>query len=89
MPDELNTGPPTKPQNLPDFKPKGMARGDRVAAWTMAFLIVITLIVFANRALNERNYNDTHKPAVKATATATAKPGKTAKDTASNSCPMK
>jgi hypothetical protein len=73
MPIDPNVGPPTQPTNLPDFRPKGMSTIDKCFAWTMAFLIVITLIVFANRALNEHIYEVNH-PAVKATPTVSVSP---------------
>ena len=62
---------PTPPVNLPDFKPKGMTTLDRCLAWTMAFILVITIIVFANKWIDNHNPNAA-KPLPKATPTASA-----------------
>ena len=37
----------TQPR-LPDYKPRGMSKGDKVAAWTMAFIIVLFGLVVLN-----------------------------------------
>lgn len=62
--------PYTRPeQQLPDFRPKGMSTIDKVAAWAMAFIIVIALIVFANRLIDVHIQNELYHPVPKATAT--------------------
>lgn len=83
-------GSPTQPTRLPDFKPKGMSTIDKVCAWLLTFLIVITLIVFGNRLINAHIHNESTKPSPKATATAPVTPGatSTAKAKAGASCPL-
>ena len=61
----------TGPQHqLPDFKPKGMSIGDKIAMWTLIFIVTIFTLVQVNRIVN------VHVPAPSArpTATATATP---------------
>lgn len=78
--DDKTNGPPTQPTaasnmqltpvNLPDFKPKGMSPLDKALAWAMAFIIVITLVVFAFKYVDSHTATNTAAPK----ATATAKP---------------
>jgi hypothetical protein len=40
--------PNTPPPTLPDYRPKGMSKSDRLLAWSMGFIIVIFGLVTIN-----------------------------------------
>jgi hypothetical protein len=61
---------PTTPQHqLPDFKPKGMTVGDKIAMWTLIFIVVIFSLVQINRVVGAH----VPSPGARPTATASAK----------------
>jgi hypothetical protein len=56
------------PPRLPEYRPKGMSKVDKFAAWLLAFVLVIFSLSFAGIYLNRK------LPAPRPTASPTASP---------------
>ena len=66
------TDPTTGPQNkLPEFKPKGMSKWDKIMMWILIFIVVLFGLGMVNRAFPEKTQA---KPAPRVTVTAPAHP---------------
>src|SRR4249920_1209428 len=64
------TQPPTRPQNtLPEFKPRGMSKWDKIMMWTLIFIVVLFALGMVNRAFPDKSAG---KPVPKVTITAPA-----------------
>lgn len=68
---------PTNPK-LPDYRPKGMSRGDKIMAWTLATIVLLFVLGTFTNYMNKTNTANSHPlPAASATvhkAKAVAKP---------------
>lgn len=64
------TTPSTGPQNtLPEFKPRGMSKWDKIMMWILIFVIVLFGLGMINRAFPDKS---AAKPVPKVTVTAPA-----------------
>jgi hypothetical protein len=64
------TTPSTGPQNtLPEFKPKGMSKWDKIMMWILIFVVVLFGLGMVNRAFPDKSVA---KPVPKVTVTAPA-----------------
>jgi hypothetical protein len=64
------TTPSTGPQNqLPEFKPRGMGKGDKIMMWILIFIVVLYGLGMINRAFPDKSVA---KPQPRVTVTAPA-----------------
>lgn len=65
-----NTGPQ---HQLPDYRPRGMSRGDKIAAWTMGFIVLLFGIGLLSRMTGLTTAPTSNTASPKATVSAKAK----------------
>ena len=68
----------TGPQHqLPSYRPKGMSKGDKIMAWTLATIVIIFVLgTVANYMNKQPSTSFTNNPHPTATATAKARAAK-------------
>ena len=69
----------TGAHQLPEFKPKGMSKGDKIAAWVLAFIVVLFTLGVVSQKMGLTNPVSHPVPTATASAKATPKPTKTPK----------